>query len=433
MVVCAGPGNNGGDGYVVARLARDAGCAVTLLANGTPRADDARSAAAAWTGETKPWSAAGDALQSADLVVDALFGIGLARDPDADAAALIAAINDARGAKLALDVPSGLDADTGHAHAPCVRADLTVTFLAHKRGLWTGDAFDVRGELVLETLDVAVPAQSSAMLVDARVAAALLPKRAPSTHKGRVGHVLVVGGARGVGGAALLAAEAAARAGAGLVSLATDAAHVSAALARRPELMVLDAGESARFNDAVARATWLVVGPGLGQGEWGAGLLARALAAGKPAVLDADALNRLAAAPRSLPPGCVLTPHPGEAARLLGSDVATVQRDRCASAHAIAERHGAVVVLKGAGTVIASPDGALAIGGGANPAMASGGMGDVLAGVVAAFAAQGLAPFAAACAAVVAHAEAARIAAHGLSRGLLAADVAERIAQAVGT
>ena len=433
IAVCAGPGNNGGDGYVVARLAREAGCEVVVLANGAPRADDARAAAQAWTGETRPWSAAGDALATADLVVDAMFGIGLARDPDSDAAALIAALNAARGAKLALDVPSGLDADRGHAHAPCVRADLTVTFLAHKRGLWTGDAFDVRGDLVLETLGVATPASSGAKLLDAGIARVLLPRRAPSTHKGRVGHVLVVGGARGLGGAALLAAEAAARAGAGLVSLATDAAHVAAALARRPELMAFDAGDPSRCNDAIGRATWLVVGPGLGQGEWGAGLLARALAAGKPAVLDADALNRLAAASRTLPSGCVLTPHPGEAARLLGSDVAAVQRDRCAAALAIAGRHGAVVVLKGAGTVVASPDGALAIGGGANPAMASGGIGDVLAGVVAAFAAQGLAPFDAACAGVAAHAEAARRAARGLSRGLLAADVAACIAQAVGT
>jgi NAD(P)H-hydrate epimerase len=197
--------------------------------------------------------------------------------------------------------------------------------------------------------------------------------------------------------------------------------------------MSFDADDRARFDATLARATHVVVGPGLSQDTWGAALLARALAAGKPCVLDADALNLLAARPRSLPPGCVLTPHPGEAARLLGGASGDVNRDRHAAALALARRHGAVVVLKGAGTVVAAADERLAVCAAANPAMASGGMGDVLAGICGAFAAQGLDAFDAASAAVVAHAEAARLAAQGLSRGLLASDVAACVARAIGT
>ena len=257
-----------------------------------------------------------------NCVVDALLGIGTGRDPEGATADAIAAIGRCGLPVLALDLPSGLDADSGHAFEPCVRATLTVCFIGWKRGLWTGAAADHVGECVLETLGVpaavfdAVPADAR-LLDDAECQRALAP-RAPAAHKGRHGHVLVVGGDHGMAGAARLAGEAAARSGAGLVSVATRAAHVAALVGARPELMVH--GVEGELPAALlARASVIALGPGLGQSAWSRALWTQALAAGKPCVLDADALNLLAAAPlRAAGAGCVLTPHPGEAARLLG-------------------------------------------------------------------------------------------------------------------
>ncbi|MCE3003681.1 MAG: NAD(P)H-hydrate dehydratase [Xanthomonadaceae bacterium] len=435
ILVACGRGNNGGDGWVVARLAREAGLAVEVLAlPGEPNTADARAMreAALAAGVPAREANAHDGLPAADVVVDGVFGIGLSRAPDGVAAGLIAALVRQPAPVLALDVPSGLDADTGHAPGACVRASMTVTFIAAKRGLFTGDAPAHAGAVVLERLDVdpaLVDAESGAVHAwtrdDLRRA---LPPRAPTLHKGQAGHVLVVGGDEGYGGAVRLAAEAAARSGAGLVSVATRGANVGPILAARPELMPRPVEDPHALAALALRADVLAIGPGLGQGDWGRTLFDAALALGKPCVLDADALNLLAAAPRALPAGSVLTPHPGEAARLLGSDARAVNADRFAAAAALAQRHAAVVLLKGAGTVIAAPDGMLSLCPVAEPGMATGGMGDVLTGVVAALRAQGLDAWRAAGCGALAHARAAASAARaGGARGLLAGDVIDAL------
>lgn len=257
----------------------------------------------------------------------------------------------------------------------------------------------------------------------------LLP-RPRTAHKGRYGQVLVVGGERGTGGAALLSAESALRSGAGMVSLATRGEHLAAALARVPEVMSVAVESTGTLRPLVERADVLVVGPGLGQGPWGRALLSVLSAAALPQVWDADALNLLAAGAVQLPPDCVITPHPGEAARLLGVEVGQVQADRPAAALALARRYSTVVVLKGAGSLVASPDGRLALCDQGHPAMATAGLGDVLAGLVGALLAQHLSPFEAAALATWLHAVAGER--QGLKgRGLAASDLIPTIRQLI--
>jgi NAD(P)H-hydrate epimerase len=253
---------------------------------------------------------------------------------------------------------------------------------------------------------------------------AWLPPRPRDSHKGANGHVLCIGGDHGSGGAIVLCAQAALRTGAGLASVATRAAHVPALLARQPEAMAHAVESADALAPLFARASIIAIGPGLGQGAWGRAMLAAALAASKPLVLDADALNLLAAAPRALPAGTILTPHPGEAARLLDSDIASVQGDRNAAARALVQRYGAVVVLKGAGTIVAAPGRIPRVVAAGNPGMATGGMGDLLTGVIAALRAQGLDAFDAASCGALLHAHAGDLAARedGM-RGLLPSDL----------
>jgi NAD(P)H-hydrate epimerase len=259
------------------------------------------------------------------------------------------------------------------------------------------------------------------ILGDAELRAAL-PARAAGAHKGYYGHVLVIGGDHGYAGAARLAGEAALRGGSGLVSVATRPGHVGALVGARPELMAHGVDDASALQPLLARASVLAIGPGLGRGDWARELLPAALDSAKPLVLDADALNLLAGEPRRLD-DAVLTPHPGEAARLLGTDTASVQRDRYAAALAIASRYGAVTVLKGAGTIVADAAGQVSVCPIANPGLASGGSGDVLCGVIAALRAQGLDARRAAEIGVFAHARAGLIAARGGARGTLAGDV----------
>lgn len=253
---------------------------------------------------------------------------------------------------------------------------------------------------------------------------AWLPPRPSDSHKGANGHVLCIGGDHGSGGAIVLCAQAALRAGAGLASVATRAVHVPALLARQPEAMAHAVESADALAPLVARASVIAIGPGLGQGEWGRAMFTAALAASKPLVLDADALNLLAAASRVLPAGTILTPHPGEAARLLDSDIASVQADRKAAALALVQRHGAVVVLKGAGTIIAASGRIPRVVAAGNPGMATGGMGDLLTGVIAALRAQGLDAFDAASCGALLHAHAGDLAAlEDGRRGLLPSDL----------
>ena len=434
LLVACGSGNNGGDGFVLARLAQEAGlhAQVVQAEAGAGATPEAQSARAGWLAESGAASVFTGELPSAELVVDALLGVGLHSAPRSAQAALIRAINQHPAPVLALDVPSGIDADSGHAPGECVAAEATLAFIVDKRGLHTGDACDAVGALAVARLGVppeVVARQSPVAHAIARdhLAAVLPPRRRRGAHKGAFGHVLVVGGDHGMGGAASLAAQAAARCGAGLVSVATRERHVAALLAARPELMLHAVDAAGALDPLLERATVVAIGPGLGRDHWGRALLARVLGAGRPLVLDADALNLLAEAPASLPAGCVITPHPGEAARLLGSDVASVQRDRFAAAAALAGRFGAAVVLKGAGSLVAAPGAVPAVVAAGNPGMASGGMGDVLTGVVAALRAQGLGAFEAARAGALLHAAAGDLAAGTRERGLLAGDLLDAV------
>jgi NAD(P)H-hydrate epimerase len=427
IVVLAGAGNNGGDGYVLARLAATEGKTVDLLTVGDHRRlmGEARAAhtdAIASGLHTQAWAGQ---LPEADVYVDALLGTGLNKPPAGDFAAAIAALNASGKPVLALDIPSGLAADSGMELGLAVRASATITFIGVKRGLLTGDGVVRTG--TLHFADLRVPAAvyaevpGSCIRLDAGWLREALPLRRRDGHKGHFGHALLIGGDHGMGGAIAMAAEAALRSGAGLVSVATRPEHAAMITGRQPELMVHGIDSEAELAPLLARATVIVIGPGLGQGEWGRALFAAAVAAGKPMVVDADALNLLAAAPRQ--GDWVLTPHPGEAARLLGSDTAAVQADRFAAVAALSARYGGVPALKGAGTLTHAADGFRLCPYG-NPGMSSGGMGDVLAGVIGGLLAQGLGLVDAAAAGVLVHALAGDdAAAAGGQRGLAATDL----------
>lgn len=428
IVVVCGPGNNGGDGYVLARHAREAGRSVTVVQAAMPASTLAQRACAEYQAAGGEVATFEHDIDAADLLVDALFGIGLSRAPEAQMRAAIAAINEHPAPVLALDVPSGIDAVRGSAPGVAVQADRSLQFLACHRGLRTGAALDHCGGLELAALDLpagvfdGIAPSATAFRADAL--AAFFPLRPRDGHKGRNGHVLCIGGDHGSGGAILLAAQAALRCGAGLVSVATRAAHVSALLARCPEAMTHAAEDSADLAGLLDRASVIAIGPGLGQGEWGRAVLAAALAAGKPCVVDADALNLLANHAIPLPPGSILTPHPGEAARLLGCHVAEIQRDRFAAAAALRERFGCAVVLKGAGSIVQAADALPAVICAGNPGMGVGGMGDLLTGCVAALLAQGFSVRDAATAGALLHAAAGDAAAlDDGERGLLPTDL----------
>ena len=433
LTVLTGHGNNAGDGYLVAVLAQRAGWSVQVFAVGDPQRlqGDAALAHAEALAEgvaVQNWQAQSELR---GVVVDALLGIGLSGEVREPYAAAIAAINASDLPVTAVDIPSGLCADTGRELGIAVCADLTVTFIGLKIGLLTGDAADHVGELVFNDLhatdevfrDIAVSAR--------RLGTANLPTlapRAPTSHKGRFGHVLLIGGDQGFGGAILLSSEMALRGGAGMVSLATRAEHVPAALTRIPEAMALGISSANQLMGLLQKVSVLVVGPGLGQASWGRALLSAAADAKLPQVWDADALNLLASDFVQLPKDCVITPHPGEAARLLGISTADVQADRPAAALALSKKHSAVVVLKGAGSLIAHPDGRLALCHQGHPAMATGGLGDVLAGLIGALLAQGMQAFDATCLAVWLHANAG-MQQGKFGRGLAASDLIPAIRQ----
>lgn len=428
ITVLCGTGNNGGDGYVLARLALEAGLQAEVIQLGEPgriRGDALRAREAYLAAGGRVQGDTGR-LPEAEVLVDALLGTGLERTVEGRWRAAIEALNAHPAPVLAVDIPSGLHADTGAVLGAAVQAAATVTFIGLKRGLFTGRAPALVGELVFDDLQVpaevhaGVPA-AARRLVLAELQQALAPRRRDD-HKGRFGHVLVVGGDLGMAGAVRMAAEAAARCGAGLTSVATRREHVAAVVGPRPELMCRGVDAPAELDALMARASVIAIGPGLGRGPWGRGLLERVLEADLPLVVDADALNLLAAEPLRRE-DWVLTPHPGEAARLLGCPVAEVQADRYGAAAELARRYGGVCVLKGAGSLVADGQG-LAVCTAGNPGMASGGMGDVLTGILAGLRAQGLEAGPAARLGVCLHAAAAdRAAAEGGERGLLAGDL----------
>ncbi|MEE4250323.1 MAG: NAD(P)H-hydrate dehydratase [Alcanivoracaceae bacterium] len=431
-VIC-GAGNNGGDGYVVALLAQNAGLhpqVYTTVAIEYLRGD-ARTMAERALAEGVPVTVLADVLPDLsghDLVVDGLLGTGLSGTVRPALAALIRHINASDLPLLALDIPSGLSADTGAELGAALRADVTATFVGMKRGLLTGAGPALTGQLYFEDLAIPESVQHS-LSADCRMVqidqlARLLPPRRRDAHKGDHGHVLVVGGDHGYAGAVLLAAEAAARSGAGLVSVATRPEHVTALVGRRPEIMVRGVEHGDDLEPLLKRTSVVVCGPGLGLDAWGFGLLGKVLASGLPLVLDADALNLIARHQLHWQAPAVLTPHPGEAARLLNSDSRTVQDDRFAAVHELASRYQSTVLLKGAGTLIGCTDQPVALVHAGNPGMASGGMGDVLSGIIGALLGQGLGPYDAARFAALVHGLAAdRAVLHQGERGLLATDL----------
>ena len=426
LCVLAGPGNNAGDGYLLAVLARRAGWDVQVYSLADPArlrdaAAQAYAEACAQGVQVQPWHA--EAVLDG-LLVDAMLGTGLAGELREPYATAVARVNASGLPCLALDIPSGLCADTGRLWGAAVRADLTVTFIALKLGLFTGAGPDQVGELCFADLQADAALCAAAPAMAQRLTAGnlqRLPARPRTTHKGRCGRLLVVGGERGYGGAALLAAQSGLRGGAGMVSLATREEHVAGALARCPELMVRGLLSSGQLLALLPGHDVLVVGPGLGQGAWGRSLLTAAAQFEGAQVWDADALNLLAAGRVQIRAGAVLTPHPGEAARLLGCSLAEVQDDRPAAALRLAQRYQAVVVLKGAGSLVTDGH-ALRLCEHGHPAMAGPGLGDVLAGLIGALLAQGLAALPASELAVWLHARAGeRLGQAG--RGLLASEL----------
>lgn len=474
LLIYCGSGNNGGDGYVIAAIARQAGWTVQLvqigdLAGATPEtlqaiefARDTGAVAVPLSAHEALSAGRGDESESqADtcVIVDALLGTGFRGALCGDFARAVDLINSSQWPVMAADVPTGLNADSGAVASSAVCAALTVTVVGRKAGLYTGVAADYTGRLIYEPLaDAAEWQQAScghvqpyARLVTASLLNEWMPARDRTAHKGHFGQVLVVGGDLGMGGAPILAAQAAVRAGAGKVVLMSRSEHVSAMLARQPEVMttaIADAAaEGASIAAQVTAATVVVLGPGLGQSAWSRSLfvavMKEAARAPVPLVLDADALNLIAENPAGAlaladvtsRANWILTPHPGEAARLLKSTTGEVQRDRFNTVRQLQQLTGGNCLLKGAGSLMAFAPSAessskvarpelLDVCVEGNPGMASGGMGDVLAGIAGGLLAQGLSSADALRAAVCLHARAADLAAaHHGEQGLLASDL----------
>ena len=463
VALFCGPGNNGGDGLAVARhlLVRGYRPTVWLVHGGKRLSPDAAHQLELCRGlDIEVTEVASEAdlhgalavASGAELVVDALFGIGLGRGLEGVFAAAVDGINGLGRPVLAVDLPSGLDGSSHRPPGPHVRADLTVTFAALKVAHLLPPAALACGEVAVA--DLGVPASyleetgTGLHLLTAGELAGLLPPRAASAHKGSFGHVLLVAGSTGKSGAAVLAARAAVRAGAGLVTAAVAAPVLSLVASGSIESMSLplDADQEGRICLAAVdrvlaaceRATALAVGPGLGtDGETSEAVRRLARQAVLPLVLDADGLNAFAGRPEELrhrPAATVLTPHPGELGRLLGTTSAAVNDDRMAAVTEAARVTGAVVALKGHQTLVAAPDGAVAINPTGNAGMASGGSGDVLTGVVAALLGQGLAAWEATCVAVFVHGLAGDLVAGGRGAEAIAAgDLAAALPDAFAT
>ncbi len=436
QVLC-GPGNNAGDGYVVARLAATAGISVSVVAVSNPSAlvGDAATAYADFVaagGRVSTW--AGSIDPAATLVVDALLGSGLIRDIGGDFAAAVGAINAAGIPVVALDIPTGLNGDTGAVMGDAVRADLTVTFVGLKQGLFLGRGSAYCGELRFSGLEidpscyVAKPVELRR--ISAERTASMLPRRSRTAHKGDFGHVLVIGGGVGMPGAVVLCGEAALRAGAGRVSVATAASHAVAVVNDRPELMARGVSSAADIEPLLSNSDVIAVGPGLGRSEWANELMQKIQHEKHRSVWDADALNWLAENPNRCE-NRVITPHPGEAATLLGVSTADIQADRRAAVEELQQQYGGVAVLKGAGSLIKSEQGVPWISTSGNPGMAAPGMGDVLTGIIAALLGQGLSLEDAATTGVEIHAQVGDLAALNGERGMMASDLLAELRNAV--
>ena len=435
LIMC-GPGNNGGDGYVVARLAVEAGIDITVCSLIDPRQLKG-DAAKAYT----DWQTGGGAVvnwplpenSAYDLVLDAMLGTGIDRAVGGVFHAAITCLNQMNCPVLAIDIPSGLNADTGCPMGCAVKAQATVTFVGLKRGVYTADGPDHCGVISFD--DLAIPEEAASQyseragfLLSPAFLTEVLKPRPRNSHKGSFGHVLAVGGIAGMSGAIRLCGEAALRSGAGKVTLATDPVHAAVVNLDRPELMVKATSGMDELLSIWNKDCVVAVGPGLGMTDWSLSLLKTCVESAVALVIDADGLNLLAQQDPVQRDNWILTPHPAEAARLLACTVKEIQQDRVSSAVAIARRFDACVVLKGCGTVIADASGGYAICPAGNPGMATAGSGDVLTGIIVALLAQGLSVINAARVGVLAHAMAGDHAA-GLvgEMALIASDITDAL------
>lgn len=402
MQVFCGSGNNGGDGYLIAKLAHEHNIKVSVQALKDPvyLQGDAHKAWLACD-ETGVFIKDYDPAMplSADVIVDAMLGTGLSGEVQGQYLDMVNRINRSGKAVCAVDIPSGLCADTGQPLGAAVKADLTVSFIGLKQGLLTGLAADYCGELWFDHLDVPNEVfeeiTPSCEIINRQSCRGILPRRQRTAHKGHHGHVLLVGGNYGMAGAIIMAAEAAVYSGAGLVSVATREEHLNALTIRRPEVMAHGVHDETGLKKLVKNKNVIVIGPGLGRDNWALALLKEALVAHCTLVMDADALNLIAEHPQLHQPRkfpMILTPHPGEAARLLNTDTMTVQLDRFSAVFSCCKAFDAITLLKGSGTLISDGHeiGLCNVG---NPGMAAGGMGDILSGLTGALLAQNAEPF----------------------------------------
>jgi NAD(P)H-hydrate epimerase len=436
ILVMCGPGNNGGDGYVIARLLRENDYSVQVIsvASAKKPQGDAATARDDWLqagGEIETFS--GELPEAADLIVDAIFGTGLERSLQGEGLVAVQLVNQHSAPTIAVDIPTGLNTETGIPMGSAVIARQTVTFIGLKLGLFIGLGSDYCGAVLIDDLDSPQGAYKgippAAIRSETDDIAAYLPARSNVCQKGDFGHVLVVGGDQGLSGAVRMSAEAAARVGSGLVSVATHPLHAPLVNLGRPEIMshALESGKD--LQPMLEKASVVAVGPGLGRGDWAKSCWRRLIGVEMPMVVDADALTWLAEEPEHRE-NWILTPHPGEAGRLLGVSPAEIQSDRLKAVKLMQNRYGGVVVLKGAGSLIASTTGVVVCDAG-NPGMASGGMGDGLTGIIAGLLAQGLSLDEAAHVGVLIHAHAGDLAAGDTPRGLLATDLLDRLREVV--
>lgn len=432
--IACGGGNNGGDGYVLARFAQAAGLAATVSPIIPPerlRGDASQAYEDFRGGGGKLRPCCPELFREADVIVDALLGTGLKGSVHEEIGAVIRQINSASRPVFAVDVPSGLDSDTGVPLGETVRADATVTFVGLKTGLFTGDGPEYAGTVFFDDLEITPPSTAQfkprlVRIVEYEIQQAL-PRRARASHKGDFGRVLIVGSGAGMPGAIRLAGEACLRVGAGLVTVAVAPENVLAVAAGRPELICLPLTSESVLTEAIERSSVVAVGPGLGQSAWARMALACVLGSEKPLVVDADALNLIAESHASPRDNWILTPHPGEAGRLLGVPTDEIQRDRLTALDRLIERYHGTIVLKGAGTLVGSSSRIPGLCERGNPGMASAGMGDVLTGAVAGILAQCRDPWLAARVGVLVHAMAGDAVARSGERGLLAGDVAREL------
>lgn len=429
LTIFCGAGNNAGDGYILAWLAHQAHYIVQVVYLTSP--NDLKDAALAASSVCKdagvefiPFGE--HELSHTHLIVDAILGTGISREVEGTYREAIVQINQSEKPVFSIDIPSGMGADSGCAQGVAIDANVTLTFLGLKQGLLTGHGPAYSGKILCDDLGLPKAAYDQVnglgqVILEKSIRKHLKPRRR-DVYKGQCGHVLIIGGDHGMAGAAAMAASAAYRMGAGLVSVATRPEHVSIITSMRPEAMCHEVQAGADLYGLLRPARIIVVGPGLARGRWGRDLFEIALQSKKPMVVDADALNILADK-KMRRDDWVLTPHAGEASRLLGYSAGRIQANRFSSVDALAKKYGGVAVLKGTGTLVHQEGEPTQLCTAGNPGMATGGMGDILSGVIGGLIAQGLSLFDAATFGVYLHSKAADIASQDGERGMVATDL----------